>query len=183
MKLKELFEYSSKEDFTEKLIDWIGEVFYDILPEHGYEVREEQVYTAFQLAEAVCNRRVHLAEAGLGTGKTFAYLLTAIAYARFSGKPVVIACASTALQEQLSGPKGDIETLSKLLGITIDARMAKDPRQYICDEKVNEAKGWFSEREDSRAEELNRWISQTKRGERSEIPLVPDKIWKHIGWD
>jgi len=53
MRLKELFEYNSREDFSDKLIDWIGEVFYDILPEGGYEIREEQEYTAFQLAEAV----------------------------------------------------------------------------------------------------------------------------------
>jgi len=91
------------------------------------------LYTAFQLADAVCNKKIHLAEAEVGTGKTFAYLLTAIAYAGFSGKPVVIACASTALQEQLAGPKGDIQTLSRILGLEIDAPMAKDPRQYVCD--------------------------------------------------
>jgi len=75
---------------------------------------------------------VHFAEAGLGTGKTFTCLLTAIPYARFKKKPVVIA-SSTVLQEQLAGPKGDIVTLSRLLDLDVDARMAKDPRQYICD--------------------------------------------------
>jgi len=70
-RLKELFDYDKKEEFPVKLTEWIGEVFYDILPEHGYEVREEQIFTAFQLADAVCNKKVHLAEAGLGTGKTF----------------------------------------------------------------------------------------------------------------
>ena len=38
---------------------------------------------------------------------------------------------------RLAGPKGDIETLSRLLDLDLDVRMAKDPRQYICDVKVH----------------------------------------------
>ncbi len=178
-KTKEPFEYNSKEEFQVKLMEWIGDVFYDILPEYGYEVREEQIYTAFQFADAFCNKKVHLAEAGLGTGKTFAYLLTAIAYARFSGKPVVIACATTALQEQLAGYEGDINTLSKVLGLELDARMAKDSRQYICDAKVNDS----TEEVSALSNEIKQWISKTKLGERSEIPSIPDRVWKWIGWD
>ncbi len=182
-RLKAPFEYNKNEEFPDKLADWIGDFFYDILPEHGYEVREEQIFTAFRLADAVCNKKVHLAEAGLGTGKTFAYLLTAIAYARFSGKPVVIACATTALQEQLAGPKGDIQTLAQILGLEIDARMAKDPRQYICDERVNESKSLFDEISSTMSNDITQWLAKTNRGERSEMPLVPDRVWKKIGWD
>ncbi|SCZ10268.1 ATP-dependent DNA helicase [Alkaliphilus peptidifermentans] len=182
-RIKGPFDYNRKEEFSGKLSQWIGEVFYDILPEHGYEVREEQIYTAFQLADAVCNKRVHFAEAGLGTGKTFAYLLTAIAYAGFTGKPVVIACASTALQEQLAGPKGDIQKLSNILGLEIDARMAKDPRQYICDSRVNDISSMYEENDKLMPNELNQWLEKTKLGERSEMPLISDRVWKQIGWD
>jgi len=178
-RLKEPFDYNNNEEFQAKLSDWIGDVFYDILPEHGYEVREEQIYTAFQLADAICNKKVHLAEAGLGTGKTFAYLLSAIAYARHSGKPVVIACATTALQEQLAGHDGDIIKISQQLGLEIDARMAKDPHQYICDVRVNEANEGLS----SMSKEISEWLNQTKNGERSEIPTIPDRVWKMIGWN
>jgi ATP-dependent DNA helicase DinG len=180
-RLKVPFDYHTKEEFPTKLTDWIGDVFYDILPEHGYEVREEQVYTAFQLADAVCNKKVHLAEAGLGTGKTFAYLLTAIAYARFTGKPVVIACASTALQEQLAGSEGDIQNLSRILDLEVDARMAKDPRQYICDERVGGSGDLFDENTTSR--EIGQWLEKTKHGERSEMPHISDRVWKQIGWN
>jgi ATP-dependent DNA helicase DinG len=178
-RLKEPFEYTNREDFHAKLVEWIGDVLYDILPEHGYEIRDEQIYTAFQIADAFCKKNVHLAEAGLGTGKTFAYLLSAIPYARFSKKPVVIACASAALQEQLAGDKGDIKTLFKLLGLEIDARMAKDPQQYICDLKVSEYSGELGEF----TTELDDWMNKTKLGERSEIPTIPDYIWKKISWD
>lgn len=93
----------------------------------------------------------------------------------------MIACASTALQEQLAGPKGDIQTLSRILELEIDARMAKDPRQYICDARVNESRSLVSQR--SISNEIHQWLEKTNRGERSEMPLVPDRVWRHIGWD
>lgn len=173
------FEYSNQQDFKAKLGDWVGDVLYDILPEKGYEVRDEQIYTAFQIADAICDQKVHLAEAGLGTGKTFAYLLSAIPYARFTGKPVVIACATSALQEQLASPTGDIQTLSELLGLKIDARMAKDSRQYICDVRVMENIDQLGDM----SLEVNQWLQTTTLGERSEIPMVPDHLWRKISWN
>lgn len=173
------FEYSNRTDFHEKLIEWIGDVLYDILPEHGYEVRDEQIFTAFQIADAFRDQKVHLAEAGLGTGKTFAYLLAAIPYARYTGKPVIISCASPALQEQLAAESGDIYKLSKLLGLEVDARMAKDPRQYICDVRA----GASLEEAGELSEEIHQWLGQTRRGERSEIPTVTDRVWKKMAWN
>ncbi len=91
----------------------------------------------------------------------------------------MIACANTALQEQLAGDTGDIKTLSRLLGLEIDARIAKDSRQYICDVRVNENLEEF----DMMSDEINQWLNKTKLGERSEISTVPDRIWKRIGWN
>lgn len=168
------FEYGTN-NFHDKLIEWIGDVLYDILPEHGYEVRDEQIFTAFQIADAFCEKKVHLAEAGLGTGKTFAYLLSAILYARYTRKPVIISCASAALQEQLASEHGDIYKLSRLLGLEVDARMAKDPRQYVCDVRFEEIA--------DEMEDLQQWMQQTTRGERAEIPTVKDEVWKKISWN
>ena len=77
------FEYQTGKDFYDKLSEWIGDVLYDELPRLGYEERDEQIFTAFQIADAFSEKKVHLAEAGLGTGKTFAYLLSAIPYSTF----------------------------------------------------------------------------------------------------
>lgn len=176
---KQPFEYTTLQDFKGKLSEWVGDVLYDILPEKGYEERDEQIFTAFQITDAFCDKKVHLAEAGLGTGKTFAYLLSAIPYARMTGKPVVIACATSALQEQLASSTGDIETLSELLGLEVDARMAKDAKQYICDVRVTENSDDLGEQTD----EINQWLLQTKLGERSEVPNVSDRVWKKISWN
>ncbi|SET30996.1 ATP-dependent DNA helicase [[Clostridium] polysaccharolyticum] len=178
-RLKQPFEYRTLKEFNKKLPEWVGDVLYDILPEKGYEERDEQIYTAFQIADAFADKTVHLAEAGLGTGKTFAYLLSAIPYARMTGKPVVIACATSALQEQLASATGDIETLSKLLDLEVDARMAKDSRQYVCDVRVEENVVDFGDQH----EEMNQWLLQTKMGERSEMPDISDRIWKKISWN
>jgi len=177
------FKFDGKKDFPAELAKWVGQVFYEVLPEQGYEVREEQIYTAFQIADKVCKKKVHFAEAGLGTGKTFAYLLTAVAYARFTGKAVVIACASTALQEQLVGPNGDLDKLARYLDMDIDARMAKDPRQYICDVRVSRCKSLRFEKQSEAMEEILSWSDVTKRGERTEVPNIPDPIWQQVAWD
>lgn len=93
----------------------------------AYDVREEQIFTAYRTARALTHRRVLLAEAATGTGKTFAYRLGAVCHARLSGAPVVIACASSVLHQQLAGPEGDIATLSRLLRLDVDARVARNP--------------------------------------------------------
>ncbi|MDA6131354.1 hypothetical protein OSK38_28810, partial [Escherichia coli] len=75
------FAVSKSESFYEKLSEWIGDVFYDILPEAGFEIRDEQIFMAFQLEKAFKDKSVIFAEAGVGTGKTIVYLLYAISYA------------------------------------------------------------------------------------------------------
>jgi ATP-dependent DNA helicase DinG len=174
------FAARTREEFSRGLADWLGQVFYETLPAQGYEVREEQIYTAFRMARALADGQTLFAEAGAGTGKTFAYLLPAIAYARFRGKPVVVASATGVLQAQLADPKGDIATLSRLLGLQVDARVAADAGQYLCKVKGNRfypgraAKGWKA---------LQNWTRRTATGARSEVRHVPDELWEEVAWD
>jgi len=174
------FRARNKEEFGQKLTEWLSWVFYDELPEKGFEVREEQIYTAFRMARALVDGTTLLAEAGPGTGKTFAYLLPAVCYARLKGAPVVVASASGMLQSQLSNPEGDIQTLSRLLNLDIDARVAADPGEYICEVKVQRTEplspppGW---------DELKGWAQLTGSGARTEMPHVPDELWETLAWD
>ena len=46
------FPVTKEDSFYDKLSEWIGDVFYDILPEKGFELRDEQVFMAFQLEKA-----------------------------------------------------------------------------------------------------------------------------------
>lgn len=174
------FQARNEDEFRRGLSDWLGHVFYEILPAQGYEIREEQIYATFRIAKALGSGRTLLAEAGPGTGKTFAYLLPAVCFARFKGAPVVVASATSLLQAQLTSPGGDIQTLSRLLNLNIQAGVAEDPASYICEMKARWAdpegapKGW---------EAFRLWAEQTGTGARSEVPDVPDELWERMAWE
>lgn len=177
------FRAHSQQEFGQKLNDWLSDIFYEVLPEQGYEVREEQIYTAFRMAKALTEGKTLMAEAGPGTGKTFAYLLPAVCYARLKGAPVVVASASGVLQAQLVNPEGDIRTLSRLLGLEIDARVAADPGEYVCEMKVGRAEFLLPGRQPEGWDELKEWAQLTGSGHRSEIPEAADELWQHLAWD
>lgn len=186
------FAFDPSQPYMKQVRDWVADVFYDILPEHGFEVRDEQIYMAFQLERAFQEKRTLFAEAGVGTGKTLVYLLYSICYARYMRKPVVIACANESLIEQLVKPEGDIAKLSQHLGIDIDARLGKSPDQFVCLVKLDEAR--LGEENDSLYEELYEslpdFVSTRQSmqsfypyGDRKHYPHLNDEQWKKIGWD
>ena len=130
-------------------------IFNEILPQHGYAVRKEQISLAEHILEAACHRRVSLAEAEVGTGKTLAYLISAILakrgrvndywnmgyypgmpYAQMSNMPIVIATSSIALQKAIITDY--IPELSNILlehGIIrtpLTAALRKGREHYVC---------------------------------------------------
>ncbi len=177
------FPARSQAEFDRMLPEWLSRVFYEELPAHGFEVREEQIYTAFRMARALTSGKTLFAEAGPGTGKTFAYLLPAICYARFRGRPVVVASASGVLQAQLTHPEGDIQTLSRILNREIDARVASDPAEYICEVKVGQAEMPVPEEPPERWDAFRRWAQTTGTGARAEVPDVPDELWELFAFE
>ncbi|MGO0061257.1 ATP-dependent DNA helicase [Brevibacillus fluminis] len=186
------FAYDPSEPFIQQVSDWIADVFYDILPEAGFEVRDEQIYMAFQLERAFAEKQTIFAEAGVGTGKTLVYLLYAICYAKYTRKPAIIACANESLIEQLVKPQGDLAKLAQHLGMTIDARLGKSPNQYLCLNKLEEARYKADEAElfaDMYAQ-LPSFVHTYEAlqtfhpyGNRSEYPQLSDEQWNQINWD
>ncbi|MDX8366501.1 ATP-dependent DNA helicase [Cytobacillus sp. IB215665] len=185
------FQVLTNDNFFDKLNEWIGDVFYDILPEAGLELRDEQIFMAFQLERAFKEKKIILAEAGVGTGKTIVYLLYALCYARYTNKPAIISCADESLIEQLVKEEGDIAKLRKLLNINIDVRLAKSPEQYLCLNKLDDAMT-FSEHDnindvyDSLPKFVNNHAALqqfTPYGDRKQYPLLSDEEWNMISWD
>ncbi|WP_461200324.1 ATP-dependent DNA helicase [Anoxybacillus sp. TBDG-1] len=185
------FTLSKNENFFDKLNEWIGDVFYDILPEAGFELRDEQIFMAFQLERAFKEKKVMFAEAGVGTGKTIVYLLYAICYARYIGKPAIIACADETLIEQLVKKEGDIAKISRVLNINIDVRLAKSPNQYLCLNKLDDI--LMTEEEELYEQifdELPPFVHdhaplQTfyHYGDRKDYSHLSDEQWSKIAWD
>jgi ATP-dependent DNA helicase DinG len=185
------FEVSKTESFYDKLSEWIGDLFYDILPEAGFELRDEQIFMAFQLEKAFKEKKVMFAEAGVGTGKTIVYLLYAIMYARYTNRPGIIACADETLIEQLVKKEGDIAKLERVLGLNIDVRLAKSRDQYLCLNKLDQVRNNdFSEDIAGIYEELPDFVhagssmqSFEKYGDRRDYPTLSDEQWNSINWD
>ncbi|WP_416150359.1 ATP-dependent DNA helicase [Salipaludibacillus sp. HK11] len=186
------FTISKTENFFDRLGEYVGDVFYDILPEQGYELRDEQIYMAFQVEQAFKNKSTIFAEAGVGTGKTFVYLIYAICYARYKRKPAIISCADETLIEQLVKDGGDIEKLEKALGIKLDVRLAKAREQYVCMKKLDPLSNKTEDEDILRVhDEIPDFVydqgtsMQTfeRYGDRKEYPWVPNETWEKVSWD
>ncbi|WP_026571795.1 ATP-dependent DNA helicase [Sediminibacillus terrae] len=186
------FTVDKTENFYDRLGDYVGDVFYDMLPEQGYELRDEQIYMAFQLEQAFKNKRTIFAEAGVGTGKTFVYLLYAICYARHQRKPAIISCADETLIEQLVKKGGDIEKLEEALGLSVDVRLAKSREQYVCVRKLDA----LANRTDDESvlavhDQIPDFVFDQgasmqafeRYGDRKEYPWVSNQTWEKIAWD
>ncbi|MDM5163261.1 ATP-dependent DNA helicase [Bacillus altitudinis] len=185
------FSLTKEHNFYEELGNWIGDVFYDILPEKGFDLRDEQIFMAFQLERAFKEKSVMFAEAGVGTGKTIVYLLFAVTYARYTGKPAIIACADETLIEQLVKQEGDIYKIANHLDIQIDARLSKSHDQYLCLKKLEKT----MQREDDEKwldiyESLPSFVHESHGmqtfypyGDRKEYPELTNNEWSRIGYD
>ncbi|SES33179.1 ATP-dependent DNA helicase [Psychrobacillus sp. OK032] len=185
------FQLSKDRSFFESLGDWMGDVLYDELPEKGFECRDEQIFMAYQIEKTLKEKNVLFAEAGVGTGKTIAYLLPAISYARYTGKPALIACADETLIEQLVKEAGDIFKLQNYLDINIDVRLAKSRDQYLCLKRLEEAQkdgdnDFFLEEIEDQIPDFVYGHSSLQQlypyGERSQFPGVSDADWQKVNY-
>jgi ATP-dependent DNA helicase DinG len=145
----------------------------------GFEPRAEQAALAAAVAEALEAGEHLLAEAGTGTGKSLAYLLPALV----SGKRVVVATATKALQEQLLTK--DVPAAAAALGREVGVAVLKGRQNYLCRkslEGVDGLGGLFRTPEDGAAyERLREWIETTETGDRAELPFEPSAtLWAEL---
>ena len=81
------------------------QIFREILPRHGMAVREEQIALCHEVLDTLYNKEISLCEAGVGTGKTLAYLVACILWQMHRPErmklPVVISTSSVALQDAI----------------------------------------------------------------------------------
>lgn len=146
----------------------------------GYEPREEQAELAQAVAEALEARQHLLAEAGTGTGKSLAYLVPALA----SGRRIVVATATKALQEQLLTK--DVPIAAAVVGRDVRIAVLKGRHNYLCRKALHGFEllgGQLLEREDDAAafDLLRPWFEETETGDRAELPFEPaDSLWNEI---
>jgi ATP-dependent DNA helicase DinG len=104
----------------------------------GYTPRPLQQRLAEQVEMAIEQELILLAEAGTGTGKSYAALIPAILAAIRSGKRTVVATATNALLTQYI--RNDLPFLQKHLGVAFKWAGLKGRSNYPCALKADELK-------------------------------------------
>ena len=156
----------------------------DIFSEHGplaraipaYKVRTQQVEMAQAVADAIEHRTVLVAEAGTGTGKTFAYLVPAL----LSGGKVILSTGTKTLQDQLFNR--DLPTVREALRVPVTTALLKGRANYVCRYHLerNASDGRFASREDIRhLHAIARYARTSKSGDRAGVSEVPEDatVW------
>jgi ATP-dependent DNA helicase DinG len=149
----------------------------------AFEPRREQLDLSRAVSEALDGGQHLLAEAGTGTGKSLAYLVPSLV----SGKRVVVATATKALQEQLLSK--DVPAASAALGRPVDCALLKGRENYLCRRMLDglallggSAGALFRTAEDAaQYEKLRGWIEGTATGDRAELPFEPSPtLWAEL---
>jgi ATP-dependent DNA helicase DinG len=145
----------------------------------GFVAREAQSELAAAIAQAITGRSMLIAEAGTGTGKTYAYLLPCL----LSGKKAIISTATKTLQEQLF--QKDLPTLVRALGLSVRMQNLKGRSNYICQYRVAlyaEEGQFHSQQSAHEVLHVRDKMSQMHEGERAELPELSEDsaVWPYV---
>src|SRR5690349_12423443 len=137
----------------------------------NFAPRLAQQAMARAVADAIENRDTLIAEAGTGTGKTYAYLVPAL----LSGERVIISTGTRALQDQLF--HRDLPRVRAALGAPVKAALLKGRANYLCRYRMEQARGEarFSSREVvAQFHRVVAWSSRTVSGDLAELDDLPE---------
>lgn len=142
----------------------------------GFCVREGQREFAVEAARAVEEKTILVAEAGTGTGKTFAYLTPAL----LAGATCVISTAGKSLQDQLCAK--DLPALRDALGVPVKVALLKGRANYVCHFRLEltASEGRLPEQDSYlKFRKIQRFAAVSRTGDRAELPDVPedDRLW------
>lgn len=122
----------------------IERVFRVLLPANGLAVREEQVRLCHEMLDAVIGGKIALCDAGVGIGKTYAYLVACVILHRFwpsqARSTVTVSTASVALQDAIL--KEYVPFLSRvllqdgLIAAPLQAVVRKGKERFVCDSRL-----------------------------------------------
>jgi ATP-dependent DNA helicase DinG len=147
----------------------------------GYSVRTQQLEMAQAIAETIAANSLLVAEAGTGTGKTFAYLVPAL----LAGGKVIISTGTKTLQDQLFNR--DIPTVRTALKAPVTVALLKGRANYVChyhlERTVQEGRAILASREEVKYLTLiERYAAVTKSGDKSGLSEVPENaaVWQQV---
>ncbi|MBW3549536.1 MAG: ATP-dependent DNA helicase [Proteobacteria bacterium] len=137
----------------------------------AFAPRIAQQDLAAAIADAFDRRGTLIAEAGTGTGKTFAYLVPAI----LSGLKTIVSTGTRALQDQLY--HRDLPRVRDALGVGFKTALLKGRANYLCHYRVAQAKGepkFHSREMAAQFQRIVAWGGRTRMGDLAELEALPE---------
>jgi ATP-dependent DNA helicase DinG len=149
------------------------------------EERPGQQQMASAVSDAIEAGKHLIVQAGTGTGKTMGYLVPAV----LTGKRIVVATATKALQDQLAAK--DLPFLESHLGKPFDWAVLKGRSNYICMQRVRELQSSagqgqleieeFAATTQVEVKRLCEWSGTTKTGDQADLAWSPsDRSWQAV---
>src|SRR5688572_11200454 len=143
----------------------------------GFKLRPQQLEMARAIHDAMAGTGVLIAEAGTGTGKTFAYLVPAL----LAGGKVIISTGTKTLQDQLFDR--DLPAVRAALATGATAALLKGRANYVCLYRLKRAAqaGVASPEDAKRLRRIERFAALSATGDRAELADVPEDapVWAH----
>lgn len=171
VKTKEL----TKEQEIEALV-W--KFFMEKLPKLGFEQREGQEDMALDICNAIATKQHTVIEAGVGIGKSYAYIVPLLYYNKIFQRPVIIATSTIALQEQLIE---DIKRVSSYINYRPQVVLAKGMTHFACKRRADEVlKPKVQKGLDEDAETLYRYIYGGKVDRRFISMDINEELWSSV---
>ena len=150
------------------------------LAEHipGFAPRRQQQEMAEAVVDTLDGNGVLIAEAGTGTGKTFAYLVPAL----LCGQKVLISTGTKNLQDQLY--HRDLPTVRKALGVSTAIALLKGRANYLCPHRLqlSEGSGRLSPTLQDQLARVRSWAGRTESGDIGELEGIAEDapIWPRV---
>ncbi len=157
-----------------------------VLGTSAFEDRPGQRDMAAYVADAYNDGGVALLEAGTGVGKSFAYLVPALEWARVNGERTVVSTNTINLQEQLVGK--DLPILARAFSTgerAVTFALLKGWRNYLCLSRLEQARAGqeslFDEGRGAELEAIAGWASRTADGSLSDLVEEPSNdVWDAV---
>lgn len=135
----------------------------------GFQARAPQQALANAVAEALAEREVLVAEAGTGTGKTYAYLLPVL----LDAGRAIVSTGTKHLQDQLF--HRDLPALQAAIGRPRDIALLKGRANYLCRHRLDLALEDTRSRHDrAQLEHVRRWADGSRSGDLVELAALPE---------
>lgn len=148
-----------------------------------YEYRKSQKDMALSFLETLDSKSHIFIEAPTGIGKSFAYLVPAILYAKANQKKAVVSTHTINLQEQLLYK--DIPIIKQILPVDFKANLMKGKSNYLCPKRLSRAmessNSLFESEEQLSLERIHSWAKSTKDGTLSDLNFpISQNVWNSV---